>query len=74
VLAARSTELLSLAGVLLLVLAGPGAVVWAPLALAVGPVLAAAVLRAGVLVPIARRPAAADAAPTPEPAVTGTDA
>jgi hypothetical protein len=44
------------------------------LALAVGPVLAAAVLRARVLVPIARRPAEADPAPAPEPAVTGTDA
>ncbi len=75
VLAARSTELLSLAGVLLLVLAGPGAVVWAPLALAVGPVLAAALLRARVLVPLTRlQPARAGEAPTSQPAVTGPDA
>ncbi len=75
VLAARSTELLSLAGVLLLVLAGPGAVVWAPLALAVGPVLAAALLRARVLVPLTRlQPAGAGETPTSQPAVTGPDA
>ncbi len=72
VLAARSTELLSLGGVVLLVLLGPGAIVWAPLALAVGPVLAAALLRARILVPLTRHtPGTASSSAVPQSVAGG---
>jgi O-antigen/teichoic acid export membrane protein len=57
VLALRCTEFGALAVVLVLVQTVDGGELWAPLALAVGPLLAAAAVRAGVLVPLVRRPA-----------------
>jgi hypothetical protein len=65
VLALRTLELGSLALAALLVLCIDGAEVWTPLALAVGPGLAAVVLRQSLLVPMARR---AEALPGLEPA------
>jgi O-antigen/teichoic acid export membrane protein len=58
VLALRTWELGSLTLAALLVLWIPGAEVWTPLALALGPALAAVVLRQSLLVPMIRRAAA----------------
>ncbi|MGY1720915.1 hypothetical protein ACI8AG_17915 [Blastococcus sp. SYSU DS0552] len=64
VLATRTWELASLVIAALLVIRLDGGEVWAPLALAVGPALAAVVLRRSLLVPTASE----EAAPTPDPA------
>ena len=55
-LSLRSLEFLSLGAVLVLVLAVPGGVPWAPLALAIGPVLATVAVRQRVLRPLAAAP------------------
>ncbi|WP_346621725.1 hypothetical protein [Blastococcus montanus] len=65
VLALRSLELLSLAAVGVLVLMVPGGAVWAPAALAIGPVLAAAAVRRSVLCPLVTRSRPRDLAPVP---------
>ncbi|MDT0275709.1 MATE family efflux transporter [Blastococcus goldschmidtiae] len=54
VLKLRALELVSLAVVLLVVLTDPSHAVWAPLALTIGPVLAAAAVRQRVLRPLTR--------------------
>ena len=59
VLAFRALELLSLAAVLALVLVHPAEAAWAPLALAVGPLLAAVAVRQRVLRPLTGSPEAA---------------
>ncbi|MDP9428218.1 MAG: hypothetical protein M3Q47_04780 [Actinomycetota bacterium] len=55
VLGLRALEFGSLGAVATLVLVAPGAVAWAPLALALGPALAALAVRQSVVVPMARR-------------------
>jgi hypothetical protein len=64
VLALRAFEFASLAVVALLVLAVDGGVPWTPLALTVGPVLAAVAVRRAVLQPLVR---ATPVLPVPEP-------
>jgi hypothetical protein len=64
VLALRSLEFASLAAVALLVLLVPAGTPWAPLALALGPALAAVAVRQSVVVPMVR---AAGPAPVREP-------
>ncbi|GAB3200996.1 hypothetical protein GCM10027261_34420 [Geodermatophilus arenarius] len=63
VLALRAVELGSLAAVALLVTIADGAVPWSPLALALGPVLAAVAVRRTLLVPQVRAERAASAEP-----------
>ena len=53
-LALRALEFGSLGAVAVLVLLVPGVVAWAPLALALGPALAALAVRQSVVVPMAR--------------------
>ena len=67
VLALRSLEFVSLAVVVLLVLAVPGGTSWAPAVLGIGPLLAAAAVRQGVLRPLvpAAPAGATPAAPVP---------
>lgn len=65
VLALRSLELLSLAAVAVLVLVVPGGATWAPAALAIGPVLAAAAVRHSVLRPLVTPPRDRDLVPVP---------
>ncbi|SOE01058.1 hypothetical protein [Blastococcus haudaquaticus] len=60
VLGLRTLELLSLAAVLVLVLTHPSHAAWAPLALAIGPLLAAAAVRRRVLRPLVDRPRQAE--------------
>ena len=55
VLALRALEFGSLGAVAALVLLAPGSVAWAPLALALGPALAALAVRQAVVVPMTRR-------------------
>jgi hypothetical protein len=61
VLALRALELGALGAVAALVLLVPGAVAWTPLALALGPALAAVAVRQFVVVPMTRATAAAPA-------------
>lgn len=65
VLVLRGFEFASLAVVAVLVLGVDGGVTWTPLALTIGPVLAALAVRRSVLVPLVR---AAPVHPVPEPA------
>jgi O-antigen/teichoic acid export membrane protein len=67
VLALRALEFASLAAVLLLVVLVPGGAPWTPLALALGPVLAALAVRQSVVVPMVRR-GSLRAVPEPVPA------
>jgi O-antigen/teichoic acid export membrane protein len=64
VLALRGLEFGSLGAVAALVLLAPGAVAWTPLALALGPALAALAVRQSVVVPTTRR-SAPTAVPVP---------
>ncbi|MGY1680182.1 oligosaccharide flippase family protein [Geodermatophilus sp. SYSU D01176] len=59
VLALRALEFCALGAVAALVLLAPGGVAWAPLALALGPALAALAVRQSVVVPMARSTAPA---------------
>jgi hypothetical protein len=61
VLALRALEFGALGAVAAVVLLAPGAVAWTPLALALGPVLAALAVRQLVVVPMTRATAAAPA-------------